>query len=339
MATERTTSTHAARAVLCLAAALAGGVIVLAALHTAPPASAGAARPGAGSTRDLGIRDRCAGSPPSNASSTFAVRQIASTGTRSYGWPLKPFDRQHPVRGYFNDPRNGERSNAFHFGVDIAAADGTAVYAVEGGIAHLTSARAVAIKESSGRVLGYWHIVPVVRNRVRVARHQLIGHVGRGWGHVHFAESRGGKYANPLRTGALTPYRDDTAPTIARLRVERDELIVDAFDTTPVRVPSPWNDLPVTPVLVRWRVVGASGSEVLSWRTGADFRQGRLDASSFQSVYGRGTHKNAPGSPGRYCFRIGDAASARLAGAYRVQIAASDTAGNRTVATFPVVFG
>ena len=52
----------------------------------------------------------------------------------SYGWPLKPFDQQHPVRGFFCDPRIGDKGGkAFHFGVDVSAPDGTAVYAVEGG--------------------------------------------------------------------------------------------------------------------------------------------------------------------------------------------------------------
>ena len=44
--------------------------------------------------------------------------------------PVKPFDEQHPVRGFFCDPRIGAKgSKAFHFGVDVAAPDGTAVAA------------------------------------------------------------------------------------------------------------------------------------------------------------------------------------------------------------------
>ena len=41
--------------------------------------------------------------------STMAlVPDTAAAGSTkpSYGWPVKPFDRQHPVRAYFGDPRN-----------------------------------------------------------------------------------------------------------------------------------------------------------------------------------------------------------------------------------------
>jgi murein DD-endopeptidase MepM/ murein hydrolase activator NlpD len=52
----------------------------------------------------------------------------------SYGWPVKPFDQQHPVRGFFCDPRIGDQGGkSFHFGVDVSAPDGTAVFAVEPG--------------------------------------------------------------------------------------------------------------------------------------------------------------------------------------------------------------
>jgi DNA-binding CsgD family transcriptional regulator len=34
-----------------------------------------------------------------------AALAFASPAGASYGWPLKPFDRQHPVRSFFDDPR------------------------------------------------------------------------------------------------------------------------------------------------------------------------------------------------------------------------------------------
>jgi murein DD-endopeptidase MepM/ murein hydrolase activator NlpD len=56
-------------------------------------------------------------------------RFLSATG---YGWPVKPFRTQHPVRGFFGDPRIGGHNGAerqFHFGVDISAPNGTPVYA------------------------------------------------------------------------------------------------------------------------------------------------------------------------------------------------------------------
>src|SRR5512142_825986 len=75
---------------------------------------------------------------------TFSVRDVQMLGRApavapAYGWPVKPFDRQHPVRAFLDDPRIGhEGGRAFHFGIDVAAQDGTAVYAVEGGILYLS---------------------------------------------------------------------------------------------------------------------------------------------------------------------------------------------------------
>jgi murein DD-endopeptidase MepM/ murein hydrolase activator NlpD len=110
-----------------------------------------------------------------------------------YCWPLKPFGSQHPVRGYFNDPRNGEHSNAFHFGIDIAAPDGTAVYAVEPGTVHLEGPQNVSVVAPGGsHSFGYWHIVPVVEHLQPVRKNALLGHIATKWGHVHFAERRAG---------------------------------------------------------------------------------------------------------------------------------------------------
>src|SRR2546425_8401877 len=92
---------------------------------------------------------------------------------RAYGWPLKPFDAQHPIRGFFDDPRvelaPEELSRAFHFGVDIAAPNGTPVYAVEGG--SVEPRPRVVVMAADGRVFGYWHIDPVVPDDVEVRTH------------------------------------------------------------------------------------------------------------------------------------------------------------------------
>src|SRR6516164_4051664 len=86
--------------------------------------------------------------------SEAAHASTASAG-RSYGWPVAPFDRQHPIRGGFGDPRtiyleppthaslmHPVGSFSFHQGVDISAPDGPAVYPVaDGTVMSLTADR------------------------------------------------------------------------------------------------------------------------------------------------------------------------------------------------------
>src|SRR5262245_16400694 len=74
---------------------------------------------------------------PNVAAAGLAVsrRQPSPTEHYTYRWPVKPFSRQHPVRGFFGDPRisNHHRSHQFHFGIDISAPNGTPVYATISG--------------------------------------------------------------------------------------------------------------------------------------------------------------------------------------------------------------
>ena len=122
-----------------------------------------------------------------------------------------PFDRQHPVRGFFRDPRIGDRGGkSFHTGVDVSAPDGSAVYAVAPGRVSIEGAQIVAVS-AGDRDFGYWHIDPAVKHGAHVPLHGLLGHIGKGWGHVHLAERTAdpgpqGTYWNPLRPGALTPF-------------------------------------------------------------------------------------------------------------------------------------
>ena len=135
-----------------------------------------------------------------------------------YPWPVKPFDQQHPVRGFFGDPRIADGGRTFHFGVDVPAPGGTPVYAVAPGKVSFGSPADVAqnggivVVESDGRNFGYWHVAPAVQPGARVTLHALLGHVAtepEDWGHVHFAESTHGpggiNYWNPLRHGCAEP--------------------------------------------------------------------------------------------------------------------------------------
>jgi Peptidase family M23 len=262
----------------------------------------------------------------------------------SYGWPLAPFDRQHPVRGFFGDPRIGEHgSTAFHFGIDVSGPDGTPVYAVDAGTVHVGGAQQVAVVEGSGpAVHGYWHVVPAVHHGQSVARHALVGHIAAGWGHVHFAERRGGRYWNPLRAGALTPFADFGAPSVDRIVVERAgkplapttltgivELIAETHDVPPISAPPPWSGLPVAPALVRWRLV-RDAHEVVPWRAVADFRTTLPPSAHFAAVYARGTRQNHPSAAGLYRFLLAAAFDTRhhADGEYRLDVEAADVRGN-----------
>jgi hypothetical protein len=261
----------------------------------------------------------------------------------TYGWPLRPFDRAHPVRAYLNDPRIEDASHAFHFGIDISAPNGTPVFAVEPGTVHLQSGRSVAIAGSDGE-FGYWHVVPTVAHLERVERHHLLGHVESPWLHVHFAERRGGLYRNPLRPGALTPWTDETPPHVTRIVFQRGthelkpnavsgavDVIAEAHDEPPVPVPPPWDGLPVAPARLRWRVL--SGSRVVRpWRTPVDLAETMLEQSEFHRIYAPGTRQNHAGKPGLYRYFLAHTWSTRLLadGSYRLEVEASDVAGNTT---------
>ena len=259
----------------------------------------------------------------------------------SYGWPLKPFDRPHPVRANLNDPRISGPSKAFHFGIDVSAPNGTPVYAVEAGKVHLEDPRAISVLNGDV-AFGYWHVVPAVAHHQLVAKHQLLGHVDAPWLHVHFAERRDGTYRNPLRADALTPWHDDTRPAVTKIVFSRDgaavrasavsgavDVIAEAHDVAPVDVPAPWNDLPVTPARIRWRVVGQSGV-VRRWRTPVDFTKTMLPRSAFSRIYAPGTRQNHAGAPGLYRFYLAHTWTTTTLpdGSYRLEVEASDLAGN-----------
>jgi hypothetical protein len=260
----------------------------------------------------------------------------------AYSWPLKPFDRAHPVRAYFNDPRISGASRAFHFGIDISAPNGTPVYAVEAGVVHLEDERAISVAAGS-REFGYWHVVPAVRQRERVARHQLLGHVEAPWLHVHFAERHGAAgYRNPLRPGALTPWTDRTKPRVTAIEFLRSgkavppalvrgsvDVVVEAHDVPPRPVPPPWDGLPVTPAAIRWRV-RRGGKTVRAWHTPVDFTKGLLPKERFSAVYAPGTRQNHVGTPGRYRFFAAHTWSTELLrdADYVLEVEARDLAGN-----------
>ena len=252
-------------------------------------------------------------------------RSLASAG--GYGWPVKPFNRQHPVRGFFGDPRIGGAhgsSKQFHFGVDVSAPNGTPVFATISGTVSFIHPDALSVAAGGGLSFEYWHIVPTVRAGQRVSAYEtVIGHVEKPWAHVHFSERRNGVYVNPLRRGAMRPFADDADPRVRAVDLRDGELTADVEDETPMAVPAPWSSLPVMPAVVRWRISGER------WRTVVDFRTTIPSASAFHAIYSRATRQNHANLPGLYRIRLASgSAAARLRGR-EVQVEVLDGSGNR----------
>ena len=182
----------------------------------------------------------------------------------SYGWPVKPFQQQHAIRSYFGDPRIGV-NKCVHFGIDISAPDGTPVYATISGVIRmhpLHPTEAVMVTNGS-TTYEYWHLRPAFTSGHAVAYRTVLGWIMSGYQHVHFSERHGSTYVNPLRPDGLQPYLDTTRPSVGDIDVSRDgggfDLSAEAHDTAPLAVPAPWDDRPLTPALVQWRIQRVGG--------------------------------------------------------------------------------
>ena len=150
------------------------------------------------------------------------------------GWPVRPHDRQHPVRGSFLDPRPDSKLGAvYHEGVDVAVRDDRPergapagrthrVYAIEGGPVFLASPRGTRGLARIGH-FGYGHIDPLVQTGQTVAPGQHIGWTCKDDWHLHLSEfvftSGPPLLVNPLRPGGkLHPYADTARPEIREIR-------------------------------------------------------------------------------------------------------------------------
>jgi hypothetical protein len=286
----------------------------------------------------------------------------------TYGWPIKPFNRQHAIRGYFGDPRtldwahrqfgidseSSPGSFTFHNGVDVVAGTGTPVYAVVSGTAKVESGDLVVVVTQDGRAFQYYHVHPLVHTGEEVtAERTIVGRVLPHWDHVHLSEIDGFRIHNPLDPGHLEPYRDHTTPEVVDLDIDgargnaldprtltgRVFIAASARDLPALPVPEPWFDRPVTPALVRWRL-SRDGRIVIRQRTAADFLHTEPPNREFWRVYAAGTYQNAPhfggrdffGRDGRYLFNLtpDGLQTRRLAnGTYKLTVNVADTCANR----------
>jgi hypothetical protein len=144
---------------------------------------------------------------------------------------------------------------------------------------------------------------------------------------VHLSEVRDGRYVNPLRPGALRPFVDSTKPHVDGVLVRPNgDLLADVSDETPLAVPAPWENLPVMPAVVRWRV------DSRAWRTAIDVRQTIPPPRAFFSIFARETTQNRPHVRGVYRVRLAN--GLQLSRASRIVVQVVDESGNASVGAF-----
>jgi hypothetical protein len=293
----------------------------------------------------------------------------ASAGASAYPWPIKPFDKQHPIRANFGDPRTrfwntlltngleGPGMFQFHNGIDIAAPEDTPVYPVASGTARLIDGAAVSVR-SDGRTFQYFHIVPTVINGEHViAQRTVLGYVMRAYQHVHLTEIRARRVWNPLAPGGIAPYHDRTVPEVDSITIRGTwsllsldfahvcgtvSIVATAFDVPPVAVPGPFSGFPVSPAFVTWDFARIGGSASMRDVPAADFRTTLPSTRNFWNVYARGSFQNAPRFSnrqyliaGRYVYNLANLVDTRWYpnGLYEVSVRARDMRGNETEAS------
>jgi peptidase M23-like protein len=302
---------------------------------------------------------------PEIAQATGPSSAQAASG-QGYGYPIKPFDREHLIRANLGDPRmqfhgpptmdtllHGSGTFSFHQGVDIACNPGTPVYPVADGTVTFVSHEWIRVSSGGGRAFEYWHIHVLVRNGQQVtARKTLLGRVAAPSNHVHLTEYEGGHVVNPLVPGRLTPYHDSTKPTVGEITLRRTdsgpelfpnfvrgsvELVASAEDEPTTQVHGVWYG-PATPAVLTWRIRSLRTRRVVARRVAFDFRNSVPPDSSFWRVYARGTYQNQTifGNHysylqrGNYLFKLGQLDTRSLRdGVYDLTVTATDVRGNR----------
>jgi Peptidase family M23 len=304
-----------------------------------------------------------AGTPPQRA--------VAAGG--EYQWPMKPFNQPHPIRGSFGDPRTvfrapptedgvlrGDGSFAFHFGVDISAPGGTKVYPVISGVVSTVTDHWFGVDVGNGRVFQYWHITPTVRR----GDHATMGKTVLGittdyFQHLHFSELQNGRPVNPIRSGGLSPYADTTIPHVKEITMRgtaagRDLvpnmvhgnvlLIAEAYDSPELAIPAPWNNMPVSPAKITWRIQRMTGRIVVRTQVARDVRRTIPQRERYWEYYARGTFQNMSvfgkhysyGQPGCFLFKLTrspfDTTTLRD-GVYDLVVTVSDIAGNSSTSS------
>jgi hypothetical protein len=215
-----------------------------------------------------------------------------STGCRPrgahFGWPLRPFHRQHALRAGLNELR----SSSLHHGIDIQSPDGARVYALQPGRAHIVESHGAEERVQVGSYV-YWHVNIRVREGQSVSAFgTVLGTTKNGFGHLHLSEiGAGGTYLNPLRPGGrvLAPWSESAAPVLARPRFQRDgRVLIEAFDPQSFEQTTTYRTPVLAPAALAYRVVDSHGHGVtrLYWSLRGSHN---LDWSVHRRIYASDT--------------------------------------------------
>jgi murein DD-endopeptidase MepM/ murein hydrolase activator NlpD len=286
----------------------------------------------------------------------------------AYPWPLKPFDRAHPIYENFGDPTtifhsspgfealNGPGQFSFRNGVDMAARARTPVYPVASGRVTLAERSKVVVQTAGGEEFQYVHVRPAVAPGVAVEEGtSVLGFIDSSATTLHFADLVNGRAVNPLALGRLSPYRDRAAPHVRAVDFREPtgrslnpltirghvDIVADAYDLPAVPATNRWRAFAVAPALVTWRLQTLAGAPVVPETIAVDLLDVLPRNEEFWRIYARGTYQNMPvlGSkrfasmPGRYLFLLTERPinTDQLArGIYVVTVTAYDARGNHS---------
>lgn len=243
--------------------------------------------------------------------SLFMLALTAQIAAAQY--PLLPQDQQHYINGTIGEERAGR--NRYHYGLDMAAPNGTAVYSIESGIYNWVSGSVT---------IGHYAYVHVVNHpsdwidgQTYVEANEFIGVVTQG--HVHlqqstddltnitgFEEQNQTPWINPI--GHLNPV-DEVAPDIDEARLYRQgnnagahitdfstlfgqiDIRVNVEDAR-INANGSGNIFGVAPYTINWEVIDLANT-VLQTYDGLSFANVPTNASA-QTVHGPNANWRTP---------------------------------------------
>ena len=116
-------------------------------------------------------------------------------------------------------------------------------------------------------------------------------------------------------------------------------MVTEAYDSPELAIPAPWNNMPVSPAKITWRIEHMTGRVVVRTREARNVLLTIPRREHYWEYYARGTFQNMSvfahhysyGQPGRFLFKLTksefDTRSLRD-GVYDLVVTVSDIAGN-----------